>query len=236
MFGVHETLPAGTYFIGDPGYVLNDALLEKIQHHNGTVTINTNEKFMITQLPYCGNGIIGSDKHIYCIDTLLMSMIPMNFCVKCERSDMEELGSVYTFNHPIDYTVVSETPSSSDKVIEIASKDFYLKLDTKNIQLKDESTSEEDCEEDCEDDCEDDCEEESQPKQARVDEEELIEGENGFFMSGVTFLDEDIPDELIEEDMPDKTYTAKQLLKACDNNITDAIKSLISAFESFQSK
>lgn len=214
MFGIHETLPAGTYFIGDPGYVLNDALLEKIQHHNGTVTINS-EKLTITQLPFCGSGIIGSDKHLYCIDSLLFSMIPIQFCVKCGHDEMTELGSVHTFSHPIDYTVISDESKSTDKVIEISSKEFYLKLDSKNI-LNDEE------------------EETSEEEEEQEDENpnDFIPAEEGFFMTGVTMLDDQITDDQIEdEDKPDKHYLATRLLQSCENDIVDAIKAIILSHE-----
>ena len=98
---IHE-VPAGTYYIGDPLYVLDEELCEEAfgemeAYISGLYTKKDSTDFFFLARTGCGDGEYeGSDGSIFGVDSALIGIVPLSLC-----SEDTKGGHVYIFTSPV---------------------------------------------------------------------------------------------------------------------------------------
>ncbi len=97
----HE-VPAGTYYIGDPLYVLDEELSEDIfgemeAYISGLYRKKDSTDFFFLARTGCGDGEYeGTDGSIFWVDSALIGIVPISLC-----SENTKGGHVYSFTSPV---------------------------------------------------------------------------------------------------------------------------------------
>jgi hypothetical protein len=99
-------LPAGTYYIGDLCYALQDTIYDKVFGKDGYQSgfyQSPNGSFLVDNTAYGDGEYPGTDKHNYCVDAGIIGIASLS---ACDKKNMEENGSIggghiYTFNDPV---------------------------------------------------------------------------------------------------------------------------------------
>lgn len=109
------TMPSGTYFIGDPCYILQNAdaitdndewgkivdmLFDKDGHHIDGQFEWKGRKIYIAGTAY-GDGLYtDQENHRYSVDAGLLGAIPIEFCLPGNLKELKRLGQIVMFVSP----------------------------------------------------------------------------------------------------------------------------------------
>ena len=119
-------LPAGTYFVGDVCYFLQDSLMKdvwssKFNNSSGCFTQADGSGFVVTK-PFDGNGLYtGSNRFIYDVEMENLGVVPVSMG---DKSKFTGCGTFHKFKEPVSVSV------DDDGVITIKSGDWVLEIDT----------------------------------------------------------------------------------------------------------
>lgn len=96
-------LPKGTYYIGDPCYVIEDwdKALEVSNYFEKDGVHLLNDKFFIGFPTKHGDGTyMDSDTISYPVDSGIIGAVAINLCKDLDSISHEALGSIHTFDEP----------------------------------------------------------------------------------------------------------------------------------------
>ena len=119
-------LPAGTYFVGDVCYFLQDSLMKdvwssKFNYSSGCFTRADGAGFAITK-PHAGNGFYaGSNRFIYDVEEDNLGVVPVSMG---DKSKFTGCGTFHDFKEPVSVSV------DDDGLVTIKSGDWVLEIDT----------------------------------------------------------------------------------------------------------
>lgn len=126
--GFQKQLPAGTYFIGDPGHVLSRSLYEQIMHQMFNSRGAMVKKEGLFQVGDAGVVLVGTpggdgeyvdtDGHVYGVDSGMIGIVPKSLTAGRTGA---KTGRWETFRQPVTFKAgKTAIVVSSDKMIKVA--------------------------------------------------------------------------------------------------------------------
>jgi len=133
------TLPAGTYYIGDICYVLDDVIYESVFGETGYeegLYMKDSEQFLVGQT-FCGDGeFSGSDGCKYAVDAGVIGIVSEGLISSDPDSGKDTNGGkVYTFSSDVLVTM-------EKGVFTFESEGIYLRINTGYEEEEDEDEDE----------------------------------------------------------------------------------------------
>lgn len=91
----------GTYFIGDPCYVIpEEEWIEFINEHSHNGFEFKNRKCWFDNTKYGDGGYLGNNNKEYSVDAGIIGVTPIELAIGVSKEKIESLGSIETFDEP----------------------------------------------------------------------------------------------------------------------------------------